>query len=92
MRLMRSFQPDVIHAHLLKAVVSNRLASLGYRPALRVNQLPGVLHLHSPLLRWADRLTLFRDDIVVGSCAAIANQYRAMGARSVAVSYYPGAT
>jgi glycosyltransferase involved in cell wall biosynthesis len=88
MRLMRSFRPDVIHAHLLKAAVSSRLASLGYRPALRVNQLPGVLHLHSPLLRWADRLTLFRDDIVVGSCEAIADQYRAMGARSVAVSYY----
>lgn len=88
MRLMRSFRPDVIHAHLLKAVVSSRLASLCYRPALRVNQLPGVLHLHSPLLRWTDRLTLFRDDIVVGSCEAIANQYRAMGARSVAVSYY----
>jgi glycosyltransferase involved in cell wall biosynthesis len=88
MRLMRSFRPDVIHAHLLKAAVSSRLASLGYRPALRVNQLPGVLHLHSPLLRWADRLTLFRDDIVVGSCQAIAHQYRAMGARSVAVSYY----
>jgi glycosyltransferase involved in cell wall biosynthesis len=88
MRLMRSFRPDVIHAHLLKAAVSSRLASLGYRPALRVNQLPGVLHLHSPLLRWADRLTLFRDDIVVGSCEAIASQYRAMGARSVAVSYY----
>jgi len=88
LQLVRSFQPDVIHAHLLKAVLSCRLASLAYRPALRVNQLPGTLHLHSPLLRLIDKLTLFRDDVVVGSCQAIADQYREMGARSVAVSYY----
>ncbi|SRR5712692_522172 len=88
LRLVRSFRPDVIHAHLLKAVLSCRLASLGYRRALRVNQLPGTLHLHSPVLRQLDQLTLFRDDVVVGSCRAIADQYREMGARSVAVSYY----
>ncbi len=88
LHLMRSFRPDVIHAHLLKAALSCRLASLGYRPALRVNQLPGTIHLHSPLLRRLDQLTLFRDDKVIGSCRAIADQYRRMGARSVAVSYY----
>lgn len=87
-RLIRAFRPDVIHAHLLKAVISCRLASLGYRPALRVSQLPGMVHLHSPLLRWLDQSTLSRDDVVIGSCQAIAARYRAMGARTVAVSYY----
>ena len=88
LKLVRAFRPDVIHAHLLKAVLSARLAALGYPPALRVSQLPGTVHLHSPLLRWLDQVTLSRDDVVIGSCQAIAGRYRAMGARSVAVGYY----
>jgi glycosyltransferase involved in cell wall biosynthesis len=88
LRLVRAFRPNVIHAHLLKAIVSCRLAAFAHRPALRVSQLPGTVHLHSPLLRWLDQSTLSRDDVVIGSCQAIADQYRAMGARMVAVSYY----
>jgi glycosyltransferase involved in cell wall biosynthesis len=88
LRLVRAFQPDVIHAHLLKAVLSCRFAAAGYRPALRVTQVPGTVHLRSPLLRTADRCTLFRDDVVIGSCRAIAERYRGMGARAVAVGYY----
>ena len=49
---------------------------------------PGMPRLHIPALRWLDRWTLRRDDVVIGSCQAIADRYRAMGARSVAVSYY----
>jgi glycosyltransferase involved in cell wall biosynthesis len=88
LRLVREFQPDVIHAHLLKAILACRLASAGHRPALRVTQLPGTVHLRIAPLRWLDRCTLWRDDVVIGSCQAIADQYQAMGARSVAVSYY----
>ena len=88
LRLIREFRPDVIHAHLLKAILACRLASAGYRPALRVTQVPGMPRLHIPVLRWLDRWTLRRDDVVIGSCQAIADRYRAMGARSVAVSYY----
>jgi glycosyltransferase involved in cell wall biosynthesis len=87
-RLVRAFRPDVIHAHLLKAVISGRVAGLAARPALGVSQLPGTVHLRSPLLRWLDLATLPADDLVLGSCQAIAAQYRAMGARRVAVSYY----
>ncbi len=88
LRLVRAFQPDVIHAHLLKAILSCRFAAAGYRPALRVAQVPRTVHLRSPLLRTADRFTLFRDDVVIGSCRAIAERYRSMGARAVAVGYY----
>jgi glycosyltransferase involved in cell wall biosynthesis len=87
-RLVREFRPDVIHAHLLIGTLACRLASAGYRPALRVTQVPGTVHLRVPVLRWLDRCTLRRDDVVIGSCRAIADRYRAMGARSVAVSYY----
>lgn len=88
LRLVREFRPDVIHSHLLKAMLSCRLAAAGYRPALRVTQVPGTIHLHSPLLRWLDRATLPREDVVIGSCQLIADQYQQMGARSVAVGYY----
>ena len=88
LRLIREFRPDVIHAHLLIGTLACRLASAGYRPALRVTQVPGMPRLHIPALRWLDRWTLRRDDVVIGSCQAIADRYRAMGARSVAVSYY----
>ncbi len=88
LRLVRAFQPDVIHAHLLKAILSCRFAAAGYRPALRVAQVPRTVHLRSPLLRTADRFTLFRDDVIIGSCRAIAERYRSMGARAVAVGYY----
>jgi glycosyltransferase involved in cell wall biosynthesis len=87
-RFIRSFQPDVIHAHLLKAILCCRLAASFYPKALRVAQLPGAVHLHSRPFRLLDRWTLSRDDLIIGSCQAIANHYRAMGARSVAVSYY----
>jgi glycosyltransferase involved in cell wall biosynthesis len=86
--LIRAFRPDVIHAHLIAAVLACRAASVGCRQALRVSQAPGKFSLHNPRLQWLDRWTLFRDDLVIGSCQVIADQYRALGARSVAVSYY----
>jgi glycosyltransferase involved in cell wall biosynthesis len=87
-RFIRSFQPDVIHAHLLKAILSCRLAASFYPKALRVSQVPGTVHLHSRLYRMLDQWTLSRDDLIIGSCQAIADQYRAMGARYVDLSYY----
>jgi glycosyltransferase involved in cell wall biosynthesis len=87
-RFIRSFQPDVIHAHLLKAILSCRLAASFYPKALRVAQVPGTVHLHSRLYRLLDQWTLSRDDLIIGSCQAIADQYRAMGARYVGLSYY----
>jgi len=87
-RFIRSFQPDIIHAHLFKAVLCCRLAAIGYPKALRVAQMPGMVHLYSPPFRWLDRWTLARDDLIIGSCRAIADRYRVMGARTVAVSYY----
>jgi glycosyltransferase involved in cell wall biosynthesis len=88
LRLIRAFRPDVIHTHLLRATLACRVASLSHRRALRVSQAPGMPSLHTPRLQRLDRMTLFRDDVVIGSCRAIADQYQEMGARRVAVSYY----
>ena len=87
-RFIRSSQPDIVHAHLFKAVLCCRLATIGYPRALRVAQLPGMVHLDSMPGRWLDRWTLAGDDLIIGSCQAIAERYRVMGARAVAVSYY----
>jgi len=88
LRLIRAFTPDVIHAHALKAALCCRLAALGHRPAVRVTQWPSILHRYTPWFSWPDRCTLRLDDVEIGSCQAIAEQYQAMGARTVAVSYY----
>jgi glycosyltransferase involved in cell wall biosynthesis len=69
-------------------MLASRVASLGSRSALVVSQVPGLVHLRMAPFRILDRLSLHRDDLVLGSCKAIAGRYQAMGARTVAVSYY----
>ncbi|MFI7299458.1 glycosyltransferase family 4 protein [Streptomyces sp. NPDC050121] len=88
MKFVREYQPDVIHSHLIVAKLLARVVSAAYRPALVVSQVPGVVHLRLAPFRILERLSLRRDDLVIGSCRAIAHRYQAMGARSVAVSYY----
>lgn len=87
-RFIRRYQPDVIHSHLIIAMLACRVAAVGCRRALRVSQVPGLVHLRLPPVYLLDLATLRRDDLVIGSCRAIADRYQAMGARSVAVSYY----
>ncbi|MFC0031570.1 glycosyltransferase family 4 protein [Micromonospora chaiyaphumensis] len=87
-RLIRQFRPDVVHAHLLKANVACRVASLLAGRPLHVNQVTGMIHLHSPWLRRIDMTTLSRADVLITSCRAFAERYRTFGAREVAVSYY----
>ncbi|MEV1146731.1 glycosyltransferase family 4 protein [Micromonospora sp. NPDC049799] len=87
-RLIRDFRPDVVHAHLLKANVACRIARLVGGRGLHINQVTGISHLHSPILRRIDLATLSRADVLIGSCTAFAERYRGFGARRVAVSHY----
>ncbi|MFI7577236.1 glycosyltransferase family 4 protein [Micromonospora sp. NPDC049497] len=87
-RLIREFRPDVVHAHLLKANVACRIASLAGGSNLHINQVTGINHLRSPILRRIDLATLSRADVLIGSCTAFADRYRRYGARRVAVSHY----
>ncbi|WP_327315714.1 glycosyltransferase family 4 protein [Streptomyces sp. NBC_01235] len=88
MKFVREYKPDVIHSHLIIAMLAARVASVAHRSALVVSQVPGLVHLRMIPFRILERLSLRRDDLVLGSCRAIARRYQAMGARSVAVSYY----
>lgn len=87
-RIARAFSPDVIHYHLFKAIVMGRVAARLANVPVRVSQWPGSVHLDVPLLRTLDRVTMPIDHVVIGSCTAIAEEYRARGARSVAVVHY----
>jgi glycosyltransferase involved in cell wall biosynthesis len=87
-RFIRQYRPDVVHAHLIIAMLAARAATACHRRALMVSQVPGLVHLRMAPFRILDRLSLHRDDLVLGSCRAIATRYRAMGARDVEVSYY----
>lgn len=87
-RFVRQYRPDVVHAHLIIAMLAARAASVCYRRAVMVSQVPGLVHLRMAPFRILDRISLRRDDLVLGSCRAIAARYRAMGARAVEVSYY----
>jgi glycosyltransferase involved in cell wall biosynthesis len=87
-RFVRTYKPDVIHSHLIIAKLVARVVSAAYPSALVVSQVPGLVHLRIAPFRILERLSLRRDDLVLGSCRAIARRYQAMGARAVAVSYY----
>ncbi|MGW5559190.1 glycosyltransferase family 4 protein [Micromonospora sp. NPDC003944] len=87
-RLIRRFDPDVVHGHLVKANIACRLANLAAPRPLLVNQIAGAVHLRSPLFSRLDRATLPRVDVLIGSCHAFAERYRRLGARTVTVSHY----
>jgi glycosyltransferase involved in cell wall biosynthesis len=79
---------DIVHAHLLKAVVSARLSCvLRPHPPL-VSQVTGLVHLESAPLNLIDRLTSPCDDALVASCTNFADVYRHRGAKNVFVSHY----
>lgn len=87
-KLVRRFKPDIIHSHLLKAIIMGRLAGTLGRTPIQISQIPGTVHLDIKWLRLIDRMTLPLDDLVIGSCKAIAARYSALGAKNVAVNYY----
>jgi len=85
--LLRSFRPDVVHYHLLKAILMGRIAALVARVPVRISQWPGDVHRSSRLFRWLDDGTAAIDTVIIGSCQSIADAYKHDG-RRVAVGYY----
>jgi glycosyltransferase involved in cell wall biosynthesis len=86
-RLMRAFRPDVVHYHLLKAIVLGRLAAYAARVPVRVSQWPGDVHRMSRFLRWCDDTTATLDSVILGSSRAIVVPYAAKGYRTAVVYY-----
>jgi len=86
-RLIASGQFDIVHSHLLKSSVLCRIAALKL-PVRLVSQVPGIIHLSSPILRLIDLTTLRRDDLLLASCTSFEQTYRALGVPHTAVAFY----
>lgn len=85
--LIRDGKFDIVHSHLLKSSVLCRVAAWNL-PVRVITQVPGVVHLASPALRAIDVATMRRDDLLLASCTAFEQTYRALGAPRTALSFY----
>jgi glycosyltransferase involved in cell wall biosynthesis len=88
--ILREVGPDLIHSHFVTNTAALRLA-LGRRHCLPILfQVPGPLHLESPLTRWLDLATAGGQDYWIASCRYTRNLYRRFHAprERVFLSYY----
>ncbi len=88
--LLRHIKPDVVHYHLIKAILVGRIASLIARIPVRVSQLGGPLPLEIPLLRYLDLLTACFDSAILASSNSIKRIYEryAHTRKKVLLNYY----
>lgn len=68
--ILRRLKPDVVHCHLIKAIVIGRICGLLARVPRRYSQLGGPLTLEMARFRWLDLATAFLDTRIV--CPSIA--------------------
>ena len=73
--LLLRVKPDVVHCHLLKAILVGRIASLMARVPIRVSQLGGPLPLEITLFRYLDLATAWIDHVIIASSKAIMRVY-----------------
>jgi glycosyltransferase involved in cell wall biosynthesis len=67
-RLLRRLRPDVVHSHILGAVVSARIASWLVDVPRHFGGIVGPLSLESPLYRPMELGTVFGDTTTIASC------------------------
>ena len=90
-QLVRKIQPDLIHCHFVTNILMLRLSLIGICVP-RFFQVPGPLHLESPLSKYADILTAGNYDYYGASCRKteyIYNKSRRLRDR-VFLTYYGG--
>lgn len=87
-RIANGYRPDIVHAHLLKAAVVSRIATMWLRRIKMVSQIPGVVHLEMPLLKLIERLTIRADDLTLVSSSRFRTTFERLGARRVRVNHY----
>lgn len=81
-RLVDLIQPDLIHAHHVKAAILARLALRGRYPAPRVFQVPGPLHMEMFLFRMLELATATAGDYWIATSRAILSHYLRAGVSS----------
>lgn len=88
--LFRGLRPDVVHYHLIKAIIVGRIAALVAGVPTRVSELGGPLSLEVWWGRWLDIMTAWIDTCIVASSECIAAIYRSYPflRKKVHVIYY----
>ena len=74
-RLVDRIQPDLVHAHSVKAATLARLALRKHSGLPRIFQVPGPLHLESTLFRNAELSITTADDYWIATSKAIRSLY-----------------
>jgi len=64
---IKSERFDVVHYHLLKAIIVGRIVSYITKVPVRVSQWPGYAYANFPLFLFLDKLTYKMDSIVIAS-------------------------
>ena len=72
---IKNFQPDIIHCHLIKAIIVGRLSTIALNGINLVSELGGPLTLEDNKFRMLDLLTIYRDDHIICSSSWIYNFY-----------------
>lgn len=75
-RHLGSIKPDVLHLHLIKAMIVGRLAAIRSEIPVVVSELGGPLPLEIWSLRWLDLGTAWVDDRIIASSRVIERIYR----------------
>ncbi len=89
---VKEIAPDLIHFHFVTNVIMGRLA-LKRVHIPRLFQIPGPLHLESPVFNYAERHVSTRDDYWAGACVKTCNIYKEKGIdeKRVYLAYYGNA-
>lgn len=88
-RVLDSEKPDILHLHFVTNVLMARLA-LRRNQTPRLFQVPGPLHLESPLFRLLDKVTSTDADYWAGACKKTCEIYKQLGIdeRRIFLAYY----
>ena len=73
---MRNYRPDVLHCHLIKAIIVGRICGWLARVPRRYSQLGGPLSLEMARFRWMDLATAFLDTRVICPSLGVRRLYR----------------
>lgn len=88
--LVEQVSPDLIHTHFVTNILALRLALGREHPIPRIFQVPGPLHLESPLTRWLDLNTFGSHDHWIATSRYTRELYRRFNAprERLYLSYY----
>lgn len=75
-KVIKTLNIDVVHYHLIKAILVGRIACLGLSKITKISELGGPLTLEMRRFRWLDIATAFIDDYIICSSYAIERIYQ----------------